>query len=137
MQAKSFSAFVAVTTFVIIGHAEAATYYVSPKGDDVNRGTSLKAPLRTIQQAINAARPGDTILVRGGIYRETVSTPRSGTSRARISIKNYNDEVVTVSGTDPVADYWTPLANGVYRAPMPWNYHFDSFDLDLISFGDF
>jgi pectin methylesterase-like acyl-CoA thioesterase len=91
-----FSARVAATyiaaTFGLAGVAQAASFYVSPQGSDANRGTSINAPLRTIQQAVNAARPGDTILVRGGTYRETISTPRSGTSRAPITIQNYGNE---------------------------------------------
>jgi hypothetical protein len=82
--------------------------------------------MRTIQKAVNAAKPGDTILVRGGTYRETVSTPRSGTSQARITIRNYQNEVVTVSGTNPIVGTWASVGNEVYRAPMPWNYHFEN-----------
>jgi hypothetical protein len=102
-------------------------------GNDANRGTSLNAPLRTIQKAVDAAMPGDTVLVRGGTYRETVSTPRSGTSTARITIQNYQNEAVTVSGADPVAGAWTPVGNEVYRAVMPWNYHFENESQDYNS----
>ncbi|HEX8550705.1 MAG TPA: DUF1565 domain-containing protein [Abditibacteriaceae bacterium] len=117
----------AAATFGIAGcSANAATYYVSPKGNDAKPGTSLGAPLRTIQKAVNAAKPGDTILVRGGTYRETVSSPRSGTSNARITIQNYGNEVVTVSGTDIIVGNWTAVGNEVYRAAMPWNYHFEN-----------
>jgi hypothetical protein len=125
-----FSAGVAATyiaaTFGLAGDAEAASFYVSPKGNDAKPGTSVGAPLRTIQKAVNAAKPGDTILVRGGTYRETVSTPRSGTSQARITIQNYQNEVVTVSGTNPIVGTWAPVGNEVYRAPMSWNYHFEN-----------
>src|SRR4051812_29586973 len=77
-----------------------AVYYVSPTGNDGNPGTSIQAPLRTIQQAVVKAMPGSTILVRAGVYRETVTTLRSGTAMAPITIQNYHDEVVTVSGAD-------------------------------------
>jgi hypothetical protein len=96
-------------------------------------GTSIKAPLRTIQKAVNVAKPGDTILVRGGTYRETVSTSRSGTSTARITIRNYQNEVVTVSGLNPIVGNWTAVGNEVYRAPMPWNYHFENESRDYNS----
>lgn len=138
MQSKIFSVFVAVATFGVaavtfVGVADAATYYVSPQGDDAKPGTSIQVPLRTIQKAVNAAQPGDTILVRGGTYRETVSTPRSGTPNARITIQNYNNEAVTVSGTDAIADTWTAVGDEVYRAPMPWNYHFENESADYNS----
>ena len=108
-------------------------FVAAAAGNDANRGTSLNAPLRTIQKAVDAAMPGDTVLVRGGTYRETVSTPRSGTSTARITIRNYRNEVVTVSGTDPIAGNWTSIGNEVYRAPMPWNYHFENESKDYNS----
>lgn len=102
------------------------SYYVSTAGDNANPGTSIDAPLRTIQQAVDTAMPGDIVLVRGGTYRETVTTPRSGTALARITIRNYENEVVTVSGTDVITGAWTSVGNEVYRAPMPWNYQFEN-----------
>src|SRR5688572_1043280 len=56
-----------------------STYFVSTGGDDGSPG-SESAPFRTIQQAANVAQPGDTVLVRGGTYRETVRPARSGNS---------------------------------------------------------
>jgi hypothetical protein len=127
MRDKLLLAYVAVTTIGLTGcSAEAASYYVSPKGNDANRGTSANAPLRTIQKAVDAAKPGDTILIRGGTYRETVSTSRSGTSDAPITIQNYRNEVVTVSGTDRISGSWTRVGNEIFRAAMPWNYHFEN-----------
>jgi hypothetical protein len=57
-------------------------YYVSAiLGSDLNIG-SITAPFKTIQTASNLAKPGDTILVQPGVYRERVSPPRGGTSTA-------------------------------------------------------
>ncbi|HEY0007495.1 MAG TPA: proprotein convertase P-domain-containing protein, partial [Tepidisphaeraceae bacterium] len=102
------------------------TYYVSTGGSNANPGTSINQPMATIQQAVNAALAGDTVLIRGGTYRETVSTPRSGTALSRITIQNYQNETVTVSGTDVITGSWTSVGNEVYRAPMPWNYQFEN-----------
>jgi hypothetical protein len=49
----------------------AGTYYVSTGGNDENPGSEAR-PLRTIQKAADTVRAGDTILVRGGLYREAV-----------------------------------------------------------------
>ena len=101
-------------------------FFVSTTGSDGNLGTSLGSPFRTIQQAVNAALPGDTVFVRGGTYRETVSTPRSGTAAARITIESYQGEAVKLSGTDGLPGPWTSVGNEVYRAPMAWNYQFEN-----------
>ena len=61
-------------------------------------GTALDQPLKTIQEAAERARAGDTVLVRGGTYRETIKPANSGTASARITFAPYNGETVTVSG---------------------------------------
>lgn len=43
-------------------------YYVSPQGDDAGTG-SEKAPFATLQRAQQEVAPGDTVYIRGGIYR--------------------------------------------------------------------
>jgi hypothetical protein len=48
----------------------AAEFFVAPDGSDTAAGTR-PAPFATIQRAQQAAAPGDTVLIRGGIYRMT------------------------------------------------------------------
>jgi hypothetical protein len=45
-----------------------SSFYVSPSGSDGHSGT-INSPLRTIQVAINKAKSGDVINLRGGTYR--------------------------------------------------------------------
>ncbi len=52
-------------------------YYVSPSGSDSNPGTSLR-PWKTIGKAAQAVRPGDRVILRGGIYKEVVDFTTSG-----------------------------------------------------------
>ncbi len=48
-------------------------------------------------EASNAAEPGDTVLIRGGIYNEKLS-PNSGNPENPIIYKNYGNENVAISG---------------------------------------
>lgn len=96
-----------------------AAWYVSTAGVDSNSGT-LQQPLRSIQRAANLAQPGDAVIIRGGIYRETVIPARSGSASAPIVFQPYNGEQVTISGADPVQG-WSAAGNSVYRANMPWS----------------
>ncbi|HEV7298465.1 MAG TPA: DUF1565 domain-containing protein [Tepidisphaeraceae bacterium] len=110
------------------GRVMLSVLFVSVAGNDANPGTSIDAPVRTIQQAVSLAKPGDSVVVREGTYRETVTTSHSGTAAAPITIRSHEDERVVVSGTDVISGEWTKVGEEVYRAPMPWNYHFENED---------
>ncbi len=58
------------------------TYYVAPDGCDDNCGLTPDRPLRTIQQAADRVHVGDTVIVGGGTYRETVRILRHGQPRS-------------------------------------------------------
>src|ERR1700674_2452662 len=45
----------------------AATFYVSPQGNDAHAGTTLQ-PWATLQHAVDTIAPGDTILEETGTY---------------------------------------------------------------------
>ncbi|MFD0962098.1 right-handed parallel beta-helix repeat-containing protein [Paenibacillus chungangensis] len=75
-----------------------ATYYVATDGDDTAVGT-LESPWRTIQHAVNALLPGDTVMVRGGIYEEFINISTSGMKGAYIIIQAYPGERPVVDGT--------------------------------------
>ena len=62
------------------------TYYVSANGSDRNSGLSTASPFKTIQKAADLTNPGDTILIKNGLYPEVVIT-RSGTASAWITYK--------------------------------------------------
>ena len=96
-----------------------SSYFVSTGGSDSNAG-SLAKPFRTIQRAASIAQPGDTVLVRGGTYRETVQPSRSGTGSSPIVFKPYGNETVTISGADPVTG-WSRQSGSVYKARQGWD----------------
>ena len=71
--------------------------YVSSTGDDTNVG-SKKEPLKTIQKAVDLAKPGTTVYVRKGIYNEQVVIRKSGEKNAPIVIKAYPKEKAIIDG---------------------------------------
>ena len=74
-------------------------YYVSPTGNDSNPGT-LNQPWRTIQKAANTLNPGETVYIRGGVYNEMVTLPKSGAPNQYITFRAYPGEIPTLDGTN-------------------------------------
>ena len=72
-----------------------AALHVSTRGSDNHPGTSGQ-PFRTLQRAVGAARPGDTILLHGGTYDEVVVVKTSGTASQPITIRPAGDGAVTL-----------------------------------------
>ena len=73
------------------------TYYVNgANGSDTNPGTQAQ-PWKTIQKCLNQVQPGSTCLTAGGNYNESLVLKISGTGSARITIQNYNNQIVTVN----------------------------------------
>lgn len=104
----------------VVDHLEqrtllSTTWYVATTGSNANPG-SLAAPFQTIQQAANVAKPGDTVLIEGGVYHETVTMPGGGTSSQHIVFQNYNNQSVTIDGADPLTG-WTNSSGNVWTAP--------------------
>lgn len=67
-------------------------------------------PLRTIEAAVKAARPGDVIVVRGGVYPEAVGWGiQRGTAVRPIVLQSAPGERVEVHGTLIMSspDHWT------------------------------
>jgi hypothetical protein len=54
--------------FCFPNRAAAAVWHVAPDGDDAAAG-SLAKPFATVQRAQKAASPGDTVYLRGGVYK--------------------------------------------------------------------
>lgn len=78
--------------------ANAATYYVSPAGNNANSGTSTLAPWKTITFALNQANDGDVINLMAGTYTGKITWPDGGVAGSYITLQNYNDDVVILDG---------------------------------------
>ncbi len=109
----------------------AADYYIATTGNDTNPG-SLASPFLTIQKAASVAVAGDTVHVRGGTYRETITPANSGTSINPIIFRNYENETVVINGTDVLSSgSWTADTGAIYRNPLAGNFFTSSFNQAL------
>lgn len=84
--------------------------YVSPSGNDRNDDPTAESPLKTIKAAVQAARPGDVIVVRAGTYSEAVGFGAVNASATRpIVLQAMPNEKVVVAGTLMLKEvsYWT------------------------------
>lgn len=67
------------------------TIYVSPDGDDDYAGNTPESPLRTLAQALCNVRPGQTVRIMPGTYRESVIMGAFGSNSAMITIQGVSD----------------------------------------------
>ena len=83
--------------------AQAATFYVANNGNDFSgNANDINRPYSTLQRAQNFAKPGDSILLRGGTYQWDSEqwVGCKGTASARITIAPYNSETVIIDGSN-------------------------------------
>lgn len=93
-------------------------FHVSPAGDDTAAG-SAQAPFRTINRAVAAAYPGDTVQIHEGVYREWVKPSRTGRSDdRRITFEAAPGEHAVIKGSEEVTD-WVRESGDVWRAEIP------------------
>lgn len=88
----------ACATLSIAPAANAAQWYVAPGGQ--GDGTSAAWAFDTIQKGLDAAQPGDIVIVATGTYNESLQTKRDGVdgNRIQLAADTGNDVVVTSSG---------------------------------------
>src|SRR6476661_317890 len=98
-----------------IGTARSATtYYVSTSGSDGNPGT-LSAPFRNINTAVKKLAAGDTLLIRGGTYREEVNILTGGGSAGNyVTIAAYSGEKPILKGSDVVTG-WVQHSGSIWK----------------------
>ena len=100
---------------------QALVYYVATDGNDSNNGSSLSNPFKTIQKAASVAASGDTVYIRRGTYRETVTPANSGASGNPITFQCYKNEDVLISGLDTVSTSWTQYSGDIYYTDFTMN----------------
>jgi len=91
-------------------------YYVDPRhpgAQDFPGWGYPGVPLATVARALDLAEPGETIILRAGVYREAVVPAKDG-----VTIKAMPGEKVIISGADLVDD-WRRETEGWWSAPVP------------------
>lgn len=94
----------------------AATRYVSVSGSDKAAGDAL-SPWRTVQYGADALKPGDTLLIGPGTYREQIELNHGGTAQLPITIAAAPGARVIISGADRLPSGWSippDSPHGVY-----------------------
>ena len=105
------------TAFTAPGGRQYVVDQAHPRADDANPGTADR-PWRTIARAAGPGvlRPGDAVLIRSGVYRESVR-PQSGGSGpdARVTYAAWPGDRVVVTGADPADGGWRRQPDGAWR----------------------
>ncbi|MGD0113011.1 MAG: right-handed parallel beta-helix repeat-containing protein [Armatimonadota bacterium] len=80
--------------------ARAGTYFVdASRGNDASAGTSVETAWRSLDRANSTLAPGDTCLLRQGLYAQSRIAPaRSGVAGAPVTYAAYRDEAAEVTG---------------------------------------
>ncbi|MCD8482703.1 MAG: hypothetical protein LR015_08585 [Verrucomicrobia bacterium] len=123
------SAMRVVLTEAEVSERDPVEWWVAVDGNDGNNGDSAATPFATIGRALLWALPGDTVTVRGGIYREAVQFPRSGTLEEPIRLRAFEQdgipETVIISGFDGFiagennAGNWEVHSGNIWRIQLP------------------
>lgn len=101
--------------------AEGNTYYVAQTdaASDENNGSAL-APFKTLAKAGSVAKAGDTVIIREGVYRETLTPLNDGTASSPITFKAAEDEHVVITAADPLGGF-AHYKDNIYVSKMKWD----------------
>jgi hypothetical protein len=102
---RPFLAFIALSIPLL---CNAATYYISPTGNNANPGTQT-TPWATIQYSVNQLKAGDMLYVMGGTYPETVTISSSGTQSSPINVIAYPGQTPVIDGATLTVGNWQTL----------------------------
>ncbi|MBD3393045.1 MAG: hypothetical protein GF418_13100 [Chitinivibrionales bacterium] len=90
----------------------ASQYFVDQKAqgaDDSGPGSAEK-PYKTISAGVKRLSPGDSLLVKAGVYRESLDIETGGSEGSPITIEAAAGEHVVITGADLAKD-WMPYHN--------------------------
>ncbi len=103
------------------------TLYVAPNGNDAwsgslpePNGERTDGPLTTLARASRRLGAGDTCVLRGGVYRETLRPYRSGKPGRPIAFRGYPGETARITAADELSG-WAEEGTGIFATPMTWS----------------
>jgi len=102
-----------VLTCLQVGHAR--QWVIDVKGSDQAAGTA-DDPFKTISRGAEKALPGDTVVVRAGVYRERVAPPRGGVAGKPITYRGEKLGAVFIRGSEHWQPKWGKHHGSVYFA---------------------
>ncbi|MCF8365992.1 MAG: right-handed parallel beta-helix repeat-containing protein, partial [Bacteroidales bacterium] len=86
-----------------------------PEADDENPGTE-SLPWLTIQHALDVALPGDSVLIREGIYEEALTSKNNGNAmEGHIVFAAFPGEAVVIDGTDATENIGLRIENSYLK----------------------
>jgi hypothetical protein len=98
------------------GELRAATYCVSPSGDDANPGTAA-LPWKTIHKAAASVAPGDTVIIKDGVYSGGIKMRTPG-SKAQPIVFRAEGKGAVIDGSGSERDAF--LIDGYDLNPEWW-----------------
>ena len=130
--------FLTVGLFTLVTAApRAATYEVAgrfPQASDDAPGTP-EHPWKTISHAASVVKPGDTVRIHGGVYREHVTIKTDGTAEAPIRFEAVPYEPVILTGADHLTG-WKKAEAGRPVYSIAWPYRFNTWSKTMTHPGD-
>jgi len=95
---RALTILVLVTVFGLVPlRVNGTTYYVAQNGNNAAQG-GVNSPWGSLQRASSGLRPGDTVLVRGGVYHERFAPSNAGAVNAPIVYRAFPGEYVEIDG---------------------------------------
>lgn len=86
----------------------AGAIYVSPSGSDGSAGSAAN-PVRTVQRGLALAPSGGTVVLRAGVYHESLTVQK------KVTIQNFPREVAWLDGSSTITN-WT-RSGSTWSAP--------------------
>ena len=86
-------------------HSNAAEYFVAREGSDAATGLARESAFATIGKGISVLKPGDTLTIMPGEYREHIVSGVSGTKDAPVTIRAWRAGSVLLRGDVDLDDF--------------------------------